>query len=858
MTLGDLRVEEDAGRSRAAVTDIKAQGLVWRHRRKNGAEMDMEVVWSPLAFRGKLAALTLATDVTVRRRVTQRNSVFGRLSHNLSSVTTAAESAMFICEAADELFHWDDFALDLYSVERDEVISLLTITTIEGRRVEVPAVPQPKTANALVQRVIRRGAELVTAAETGDKDGTTILAPIRKGDRVIGVLFIQRRLAHSYSNRDVEILQTLADQCGGALQRVQVEEELRQSQRRFRDLFENSPDAIFVEDLEGRVLDVNRGACTLHGMAREQLVGCNAIETLVPKAGREAARAEFAKLSAGQLSWIESESVRADGRVVPVEIRAVRIEFDGLPALLFHVRDVTERRAAEMALRSSETLFRSVWENSVDGMRLTDENGTIIAANQAFCRLVGLPHEKLEGKPLTVVYSTKEDWEEMIRHHGERFNAGVIREKQEYQRVLHDDRSVIFEVTDSYVESGGKPRLLLSLFRDATSHRRLEEQLRQSQKMEAIGQLAGGIAHDFNNILTIILGHATLLTMTKLEPKGLVSAQQIKQASERAAGLTRQLLAFGRKQIFNPRPLDLNRVVGKMNDLLARLLGEDIALQIDFSSEPAVVAADVSMLEQILLNLSVNSRDAMPRGGQMAVRITACEVDEAHTRRVAEARVGKFIRLSHSDTGEGIPPENLSRIFEPFFTTKELGKGTGLGLATVFGIVKQHEGWLEVESELGKGTTFHVYFPATASAVVEGEQAETQFHARKGTETIMVVEDERDLREIVTRTLNLNGYRVFQAVDGQNALQIWEQYKNEIDLVFTDIIMPGGLNGRELAERLWADKPGLKVIFSSGYGADALGKNFKLDPKLNYLQKPYLPQTLSRVIRRCLDGESAI
>ena len=858
MTLGDLRVPEDARAGKMAPADIKAQGLVWRHRRKNGAEMDMEVIWSPLAFHGKLAALTLATDVTVRRRVTQRNSVFGRLSHNLSAVTTAAEAAMFICEAADELFHWDDFALDLYWAERDQVVSLLTITTVEGQRVEIPSSPQPKIANALVQRVIRRGAELVTAEETGDKEGTTMLAPIRKGERVIGVLFIQRRQSHSYAARDVEILQTLADQCGGALQRVQVEEELRQSQRRFRDLFENSPDAIFVEDMQGRVLDVNRGACALHGMTREQLVGCNSIETLVPPAYRAAAREEFQKLAAGQLSWIESESVRADGRAVPVEIRVVRVEFDGSPALLFHVRDITERRAAEMALRSSETLFRSVWENSVDGMRLTDENGTIIAINQAYCRLVGLAHEQLEGKPFTVVYSAKQDWEAMLRQHCERFNAAVIREKQEYQRIFHDNRCVILEITDSFVESGGKPRLLLSLFRDPTSHRRLEEQLRQSQKMEAIGQLAGGIAHDFNNILTIILGHATLLTMAKLEPKALVSAQQIKQASERAAGLTRQLLAFGRKQIFNPRPLDLNRVVGKMTDLLARLLGEDIALQLNFSSQPAVVSADVSMIEQIMLNLSVNSRDAMPRGGQLAVRIAICDVDEEHVFRVAEARLGKFIRLSHSDTGEGIPPENLSRIFEPFFTTKELGKGTGLGLATVFGIVKQHEGWVEVESELGKGTTFHVYFPATVEAAVDPEQADNQLHARKGTETILVVEDERDLREIVTRTLNLNGYRVFQAVDGQNALQIWAEYKNEIDLVFTDIIMPGGLNGRELAERLWADKPALKVIFSSGYGADALGKNFKLDPRLNYLQKPYLPQTLSRVIRRCLDGESMV
>jgi PAS domain S-box-containing protein len=858
MTLTDLRVPADDQPGVAAPVDVKAQGLVWRHRRKDGTEMDMEVIWSPLAFRGKLAALTLATDVTIRRRAAQRDLVFGKLSHNLSAVTTASEAARFICGAADELFHWNDFALDLYSAERDEVVSLLAITTVDGQRVEIPASSQPKTANALVQRVIARGAELVPAEETGNPAGTNMVAPIRKGERVIGVLFIQSRHSQSYARHDLEILQTLADQCGGALQRVQVEEELRQSQRRFRELFESSPDAIFVEDLEGKVLDVNRSACALHGMTRGQLIGKNAIDQLVPPAHRDQARAEFQKLAAGQISWIESESLCADGRRVPVEVRAVRIEYDGAPALLFHVRDITERRAAEMALRSSEALFRSVWENSTDGMRLTDENGTIVAINRALCRLVGLPHEQLEGKPFVVVYAVTQDHEQMLRQHVERFRSGVIREKQEHHLVLHDNRAVVYEINDSYVEFAGKPRLLLSLFRDVTVHRALEEQYRQSQKMEAVGQLAGGIAHDFNNILTIILGHATLLTLGKLEPKALVSAQQIKQASERAAGLTRQLLAFGRKQIFNPRPLDLNHVVGKMTDLLARLLGEDIALQIHFSSQPAIISADVSMVEQILLNLSVNSRDAMPKGGQLVIRIGICEVDEAHTRRIAEARRGKFIQLSHADTGEGIPPENLPRIFEPFFTTKELGKGTGLGLATVFGITKQHEGWVEVESELGKGTTFHIYFPATNEPVADPEHADTQFHARKGTETILVVEDERDVREIVTRTLNFNGYRVFQAVDGQKALEIWAEYKNEIDLVFTDIIMPGGLNGRELADRLWLEKPELKVIFSSGYGANTLGKDFKLDPKLNYLQKPYLPQTLSRVIRRCLDGENSL
>jgi PAS domain S-box-containing protein len=861
MKLADLRAPErkpQVLQARLESKDGHAQGLVWRHRRKDGTEMDMEVIWSPLAFHGHLAALAMATDVTVRRQSARRNYVFSQLSHQLSAVTTAAEAAMFICEAADELFKWDDFALDLYAPEKDEVVSLLTITTIEGERVEIPASPQPKAANALVKRVISRGAELVVPVEVGDKAGATMIAPIHKGLRVIGVLFIQTRLARSYSERDLETLQILADQCGGALQRVRVEEELRQSQRRFRELFQNSPDAIFVEDLFGTVLDANPSASKLHGISREELIGKNAIEELVPPALRESARVDFQKLATGLVTWIESESQRADGRSVPVEIRVVRIEYDGRSALLFHVRDITERRSAEVALRSSETLFRSVWENSVDGMRLTDEQGVIVACNEAFCRLVGLPHEKLEGKLFTVIYSDTTDCEDLLRTHREHFRAGSHLDNQAEREIkLHNGRMVVFEIADSYVESGGKPRLLLSLFRDITIHKRLEEQLRQSQKMEAIGQLAGGIAHDFNNILTIILGHATLLTLAPLEPKALVSAQQIKQASERAAGLTRQLLAFGRRQIVNPRPLDLNQAVSRMTDLLMRLLGEDVALQIHCSSQPAVIEADTSMIEQILLNLSVNSRDAMPRGGRLDISIEICEVDAAHTLKFAGARVGKFVRLSHTDTGGGIPPENLPRIFEPFFTTKPLGQGTGLGLATIFGIVHQHNGWIEVESELGHGATFHIYFPASSAEPVEPEQFDTQFRAKGGTETVLVVEDERDLREIVTRTLIRHGYRVFQAVDGQNALQIWTEYKNEIDLVFTDVIMPGGLNGRELAERLWLERPGLKVIFSTGYGADALGKNFKLDPELNFLQKPYQPQALALIVRRCLDQKQA-
>ncbi len=858
MHLSDLRIQERHRPATPVLAEEESQGVIWRHRRKDGVAMDMEVIWRPLAFRGRLAALAMATDVTSRRQAAHQNSVFSKLSHQLSSVVAQDAAAMSICEAADELFHWDDFALDLYSSALDQVVSLLNVTTVDGKRVQIPGSPQPKTANVLIRRVIARGAELVSADETGEKLGTTMIAPIRKGQEVIGVLFVQSRITGSYSERDLHVLQTLADQCSGALERIRAEEELRHSQRRFRELFENSPDAIFVEDLQGTILDVNLSACKLHGMARQQLVGKNSMVDLVPSARREKAKADLERIVNGKISWFESESLRADGKVVPVEIRVVRVEFEGEPALLFHVRDVTERQAAETALRSSETLFRSVWENSVDGMRLTDQDGTIVAVNGAFCRLVSLSQKQLEGKPFTVVYSAGSDWEKLLLDHVRNFTTGVLKPKRASGQVLHDKRSVVFEIADSFVESGGKPRLLLSLFRDITGQKKLEEQLRQSQKMEAIGQLAGGVAHDFNNILTVILGHASLLTTQKLDERARTSALSIKQASERAAGLTRQLLAFSRKQMANPRAIDLKTLVGGMSEMLARLLGEDISLKFNFSGEPAIVEADSSMMEQIILNLSVNSRDAMPRGGELTIRVDVREIDEKYASQNVDAHAGKFVCISHTDTGLGIPPENLARIYEPFFTTKELGKGTGLGLATVFGIVKQHKGWIEVKSDLGHGTTFNIFIPAASGTVSNGnEHGDTQIHRRGGSETILVVEDERDLRDLVTRVLRHGGYRVFEAVDGHGALKIWSEYKDQIGLLFTDVIMPGGLNGRELAEKIWIERPALKVIFSSGYGADTLGKDFKLDPKFNYLQKPYQPDKLLNIVRDCLDAKQA-
>jgi len=856
-TLADIRPAEKGGPSGPMSPDTSGRNFIWRHRRKDDSLIDVELFWSPIAFGERFAALAMATDVTERLRIEHRNAVFSKLGHRLSSATTSSEAATIICETADALFKWDDFALDLYFAERDEVFSLLTITTVGGQRVEIPSSPQPKTANALIQRVIKKGAELLSSFEAKQFSAVTMLAPIRKGELVIGILFVQSHTPGAYTDRDLEMIQTLADQCSGALERVRAEHGMRESQQRFRDLFENSPDAIFVEDLDGTVLDVNFTACVLHGLTREQLIGKSAVSDLVPPSRRENARRDFEKLASGKLSWVEGESLTADGNITPIEVRAGRVEYNGKPALLLHVRDISERRAAEAAVQSSEMLFRSVWENSVDGMRLTDGNGVVIAVNKAYCELVGMKAEELEGKLFTVAYAETENPQPVLEKHREHFHARAANRKTQGQYTLRNGRVMALEITDSFIELHGQPLLLFSLFRDVTTQRRLEEQLRQSQKMEAIGQLAGGVAHDFNNILTVIHGHSSLLQSSDLDDGAMRSAQQITQAAERAAALTRQLLTFSRRQLIQPKKLDMNKIVNNMTDLLARLLGEDVMLQLNYSLLPAMVEADVGMMEQVLLNLAVNARDAMPKGGQLAVRIAIVDVNGNHVQHHPEAREGRFVCVGQSDTGCGIPPENIQRIFEPFFTTKEVGKGTGLGLATVYGIVKQHQGWIEVESTVGKGTTFRFFIPYAGSAQTEVERPTTQVAVRGGTETILLVEDEKPVRELVSRVLQKYGYKILQAGNGIEAIAAWNQHKDEISLLFTDLVMPDNMNGRELAEKLRIDRPGLKVIFTSGYSADIVGKDFKLEPELNFLQKPYQPQTLALTVRRCLDEKHA-
>jgi PAS domain S-box-containing protein len=499
--------------------------------------------------------------------------------------------------------------------------------------------------------------------------------------------------------------------------------------------------------------------------------------------------------------------------------------------------------------------LRCVWEHSIDGMRLTDREGRIIAVNDAYCKLVRMPRLKLLGQLFSVTEKDHGPTDRGPDYTGQ-FDAETIVPRLTAKVRLWNSEELALEISNSFIPSDGNGKSLLSIFRDTTERMGLEQQLRQAQKMEAVGQLAGGVAHDFNNILAAIRGNTELALMDadQISARTADNLNQVIAAADRAASLTSQLLAFGRKQTLQTRALNVNEVVANVTKMLARIIGEDIQLQSTFAAESPFVQADPAIVEQALINLVVNARDAMPRGGKLTIATHTTTLDAAYAQVHPEARPGQFVCLTVSDSGAGITPENLPHIFEPFFTTKGVGKSTGLGLATVHGIVEQHQGWVEVSSQLGVGSTFKVFLPAIEAPALTVPDPPVELKSPGGTETILLVEDEEPVRSLMSRLLQNFGYRVWVADSARAALELWRAQASEIDLLLTDIIMPG-MNGRELAERLREQQPALKVIFMSGYGAGVLARN-EAEPWQGtgpLLRKPFSSHELLQAVRQRLD-----
>jgi PAS domain S-box-containing protein len=625
---------------------------------------------------------------------------------------------------------------------------------------------------------------------------------------------------------------------------------------RLAAIVESSDDSIISKDLNSNIVTWNKGAEKMFGYTAAEMIGAS-IMLLIPEDRHYEETHIVSKIQRGEsVEHFETLRKTKDGRLIDVSVAAspIRNRFGNVIGVSKVARNITGRRQAEESLH----LLGLAVEQSNESIMITDAElnlpgPKILFVNPAFTRMTGYTAEEVLGKTPRILQGARTDRAVLSRlrknlESGEEFQGEAINYKKNGKEFDLEWRIAPVRNTN------GKTTHFVATQRDITDRKKLESQYRQAQKMEGIGQLAGGVAHDFNNMLAVIQMQSELLKEEELSPDQKECAEEIGFAVQRAAALTRQLLLFSRREVFQPRDLDLSESINNMTKMLRRILGENVEMHIKLASQPLFLHADAGMFDQVLLNLVVNARDAMPNGGQVIIETSAVEFDEFAASQSAQVRVGSFVRLSVSDCGCGIPPEVLPKIFEPFFTTKEAGKGTGLGLSTVFGIVQQHEGWITVYSELNYGTTFRIYLPRLIRNRGQSSMTSVAISVRGGSETLLLAEDDPSLRAAVRKALSQLGYRILEAPTGPKAIDLWKENRDEIRLLLTDLVMPGGMNGKDLALRLLQDDPKLKVIYMSGYSVEVVGKDFPLQEGVNFLTKPFQAGKLSKTVRDCLDS----
>ncbi len=637
-------------------------------------------------------------------------------------------------------------------------------------------------------------------------------------------------------------------------ERRAAREALVQSERRHRRLAEAAHDDIFIVDREGRVLYLNTAGATRLGQRPADVVGKPLGEVLPPEVAARFLRNVERVLASGEDLYVEERSL-LDGREVwsGTWLTPLTGEGGGIESVEAVSRDITTRVAAEQALRASEQRYRSLFERNLAGVYRTTLEGRIVECNDAFARALGYASgAEVRGLSAEDLYPTPA----LRRVFVERLLSEGTLVNHESEGRRKDGTSVWMLENAALVREEGGPYIEGTIV-DITERKNLQRQLGQAQKMEAVGQLAGGVAHDFSNILNVIGGYSEL-GLRKADERSPLRPylEEIHRAADRASNLVRQLLAFSRGQIVEPSVLDLDEVVRGLEEMLRRLIPENIELVTSLSASPALVKVDRGQLEQVIVNLALNARDAMPRGGRLLIETTRADLDQAYCRRHVGASPGPHVMLTVTDSGIGMDAETQAHIFEPFFTTKESGRGTGLGLATVYGVVRRAGGSIWVYSEPGRGTVFKTYLPQ-----VEGEMATAETARRaetapavvpRGTETILLVEDEEALRALARELLESLGYAVLDARHGAEALELSAAHGGRIDLLMTDLVMPH-IDGQELATRLTAARPETRVLFVSGYAEDGAIREKLATRRVAFLQKPYSAAALGTSIRRLLD-----
>jgi len=635
------------------------------------------------------------------------------------------------------------------------------------------------------------------------------------------------------------------------------------AEERFQAVYEQSRLGIaLVTAGELRFVSANSAYCRMLGFTEAELRERSAFDVIHPDDRAGARRAATSPAAAPPLP-IEQRQVRKDGGVIWARVLTSPLRDEtGREALwLAMIEDISDAKRAEEALRESEARMRAIVETAVDGIVTIGEGGRIESFNPAAERLFGYTASEAIGQNVSLLMPApyREEHDDYLRNYlatGVRKVIGIGREVV----GRHKDGSefpIDIAVTEFRL---GERRLFTGIVRDLTARKlaeegraQAEEQLRQSQKLEAIGQLAGGVAHDFNNTLGVITGYGE--RARKQIPEGHPARPRLEQmikAAERAAGLTRQLLAFSRKQVMEPRLLELNAVVSDLDKMLRRVVGEDVEIEVRAAERLGTVRVDPTQIQQIIMNLVVNARDAMPKGGRLTIETADAEFDESYAAEHPPAKAGRFVMLAISDTGIGMDAETQRRIFEPFFTTKPAGEGTGLGLATVYGIVKQSGGYIWVYSEPGQGTTFKVYLPCVDEPTPAEAAAAAATPAPRGHETVLLVEDTESLREMIREVLAEQGYTVLLASQGEEALALAREHEEAIDLLLTDVVMPK-LGGGDLARQLRRLRPAVRVLYMSGYTNGAVSRQGVLDEGVVLLEKPFTGDRLAHAVREALD-----
>lgn len=829
MSIPDLEADENKEQAEFHLKNvIKTGGDLFetRHRRKDGSIFHVEVRTQYHPFKGGVL-------VAFIKDITSRKLVEAELLKLRAAVDTSGE-VIFMTDREGVFIFINPAFTALYGHTADEVIDKSTPRILKSRKMS-------KRDYEIFWDNLQKGNTVKGELINKTKDGrmltidSSVNPILNNQNEIIGFLAIQRDVTD----------------------RKQALEELLQSEQKFRDIFNHSADAAFIFDKSGNILEVNDVARERYGYGYEDFLKLNISDLVSPEATGTVNKRYKIK---NQVQVFEEVHKRKDGSTFPVEVHAAKIQYDGQPSLLTHAHDITNRKLAGEVLRESEERFRMMFDQAPLAYQSLDFNGQFIDVNQAWLEAFGYSRGEVIGRNISEFLTPgyKAVFEEqfpLFKEVGETHGEFKMVHKDGSILIMAVEGRIGYDLDGNFKQTHCLLQNITEQARAAEEKAKLEAQLQQSQKMESIGRLAGGVAHDYNNMLSVIIGHAEM-AIERLDQKEAVKAdlEGILKASHRSAEITRQLLAFARKQTIRPQTLDLNETVESMLKMIQRLLGEDIDLAWLPGRNLWPIKMDPSQVDQVLANLCVNARDAITGVGKISIGTNKITVDDMFAAKHPGATPGDYLILSVSDNGIGMDSATIDRIFEPFFTTKPTGKGTGLGLATVYGIIKQNEGFIDVYSELGAGTTFKIYLPRQLGGATTSKTIDRTEIPNGNGETILLVEDEAAVREMGTHILTNLGYKVQSFLSPLEALKMVGESSCEISLLVTDVVMPE-MNGRDLAAQCRELCQDVKVLYMSGYTADVIAHRGVLDDGVNFIQKPFTIRELAVKVRKVLDSK---